>query len=235
MKSVFTNLQTMFRNNSLGLCQCQKDEWKRIQKGIWNSVMSPYDTKYIDVGINGQVSGSVTVALEEGMVLPSHKKRIRLYYCVLSSFVKTGAYMCVIKNFADFQQWRLIFLVLGLALLWLAPIISSWVPFYYSTSMAIGIFLVVIIILFQVNQVFSLYIWIAFCFIYSIFALVCLTCRLTFFSPNCDLGHEIIANWKKKYLLPYHIWICGEFDLILAFVNLSLSLFMFHVIIILFF
>ncbi|KAL1352366.1 hypothetical protein HN51_016352 [Arachis hypogaea] len=110
-----SKIQVCFhRNNSLGLCQCQKDEWKRIQKGIWNSVMSPYDTKYIDVGINGQVSGSVTVALEE-----------------------------------DFQQWRLIFLVLGLALLWLAPIISSWVPFYYSTSMAIGIFLVVIIILFQ--------------------------------------------------------------------------------------
>ncbi|MED6169782.1 hypothetical protein PIB30_024597 [Stylosanthes scabra] len=85
-----------------------------VQKGIWNSIMSPYETKYIDVGINGQVSGSVTVALEE-----------------------------------DFQQWRLIFLALGLALLLLAPIISSWVPFYYSTSMAIGIFLVIIIILFQ--------------------------------------------------------------------------------------
>jgi hypothetical protein len=32
----------------------------------------------------------------------------------------------------------------------LAPIVSSWVPFYYSSSMVIGVFLVIIIVLFQV-------------------------------------------------------------------------------------
>ncbi|XP_022925296.1 uncharacterized protein LOC111432576 isoform X2 [Cucurbita moschata] len=49
----------------------------------------------------------------------------------------------------EFQQWRLLCLALGFMLLLLAPVISSWVPFYYSSSMAIGIFLVVLIILFQ--------------------------------------------------------------------------------------
>ncbi|XP_011653457.1 uncharacterized protein LOC101221567 isoform X2 [Cucumis sativus] len=49
----------------------------------------------------------------------------------------------------DFQQWRLLCLALGFLLLLLAPVVSSWVPFYYSSSMAIGIFLVVLIILFQ--------------------------------------------------------------------------------------
>ncbi|KAI9120942.1 hypothetical protein K1719_007975 [Acacia pycnantha] len=49
----------------------------------------------------------------------------------------------------DFQQWRLVCLSVGFILLLLAPIISSWVPFYYSSSMAIGVFLVIIILLFQ--------------------------------------------------------------------------------------
>ncbi|KAI9120488.1 hypothetical protein K1719_007521 [Acacia pycnantha] len=49
----------------------------------------------------------------------------------------------------DFQQWRLVCLAVGFILLLLAPIISSWVPFYYSSSMAIGVFLVIIILLFQ--------------------------------------------------------------------------------------
>lgn len=102
------------RNNTLGWCQCEKDEWKGVQKGIWSAIMSPYETRYVDVRIDGEVSGSVTVALEE-----------------------------------DFQKWRLICLAVGLIMLLLAPIISSWVPFYYSSSMAIGIFLVIIIILFQ--------------------------------------------------------------------------------------
>ncbi|MCI13527.1 hypothetical protein A2U01_0034645, partial [Trifolium medium] len=84
------------------------------QKGMWDAVMSPYETRYVDVKIDGEISGSVTVALEEG-----------------------------------FQQWRLISLAVGLLLLLVAPIVSSWVPFYYSSSMAIGIFLVIIIVLFQ--------------------------------------------------------------------------------------
>lgn len=102
------------RNNTLGWCQCEKDDWRGVQKGIWSAVMSPYETRYVDVKIDGEISGSVTVALEQ-----------------------------------DFQQWRLICLPIGLTLLLLAPIISSWVPFYYSSSMVIGVFLVIIILLFQ--------------------------------------------------------------------------------------
>ena len=41
-------------------------------------------------------------------------------------------------------------LALGFTLPLLAPIVSNWVPFYYSSSMVIGVFLVIIIILFQV-------------------------------------------------------------------------------------
>lgn len=76
------------------------------------------------------------------------------FCCVFSLFFfcyTFGAKFCmVLKYVADFQQWRLVCLAVGLILLLLAPIVSSWVPFYYSTSMAIGIFLVIIILLFQV-------------------------------------------------------------------------------------
>ncbi|XP_007029997.2 PREDICTED: uncharacterized protein LOC18599803 [Theobroma cacao] len=110
-----SKIQVCFHQNaSLGLCKCENDDWKAVQKGIWHTVMSPYDDRYIDVKFIGEVSGSVTVAVEE-----------------------------------DFQQWRLFFLALGFVLLLLAPFVSSWVPFYYSSSMAIGIFLVIIILLFQ--------------------------------------------------------------------------------------
>ncbi|TKY62858.1 Nuclear envelope integral membrane protein 1 [Spatholobus suberectus] len=114
-EKLHSKIQVCFhRNDTLGWCQCEKDEWRSVQKGVWNAVMSPYETRYVDARINGEISGSVTVALEE-----------------------------------DFQQWRLICLAVGLIMLLLAPIVSSWVPFYYSTSMAIGIFLVIIILLFQ--------------------------------------------------------------------------------------
>ncbi|KAI4301026.1 hypothetical protein L6164_034345 [Bauhinia variegata] len=102
------------RNNSLGWCQCEKDEWKTIQKGMWDAVMSPYEERYIDVRFTGEVSGSATVAVEE-----------------------------------DFQRWRIVCLALGCVLIILAPIISCSVRFYYSSSMAIGVFLVIIILLFQ--------------------------------------------------------------------------------------
>ncbi|XP_078436368.1 guanosine-3',5'-bis (diphosphate) 3'-pyrophosphohydrolase, putative (DUF2215) [Wolffia australiana] len=49
----------------------------------------------------------------------------------------------------EFQQWRLFFLGFGFSLLMLAPVVSSWVPFYYSSSMVLGVLLVILIILFQ--------------------------------------------------------------------------------------
>ncbi|KAJ0079474.1 hypothetical protein Patl1_23479 [Pistacia atlantica] len=111
-----SKIQVCFhRNASLALCQCEKDEWKAIQKGgVWSSVMSPYEERYIDVKFVGRVSGSVSVAVEE-----------------------------------DFQRWRLLFLGAGFILLLLAPIVSNWVPFYYSSLMAIGVFLLITILLFQ--------------------------------------------------------------------------------------
>ncbi|KAL8128524.1 hypothetical protein V2J09_017679 [Rumex salicifolius] len=49
----------------------------------------------------------------------------------------------------EFQNWRLICLVIGFMLLLVAPIVSSYVPFYYGSSMLIGVLLVILILLFQ--------------------------------------------------------------------------------------
>ncbi|KAL6228510.1 hypothetical protein ACLB2K_002459 [Fragaria x ananassa] len=101
-------------NASLGLCQCRKDDWKTLENGLWESVMSPYQEKYVDVKYIGNSLGCSTLTVEQ-----------------------------------VYQQWRLLFLAMGFSLLLLAPSISSWVHFYYSTSMVIGVFMVIIFLLFQ--------------------------------------------------------------------------------------
>lgn len=58
---------------------------------------------------------------------------------------------------ADFHEWRVYCLVIGFLLLLIAPIISDWVPFYYSSSMVVGILLVVLVLLFQVLFEFGIY------------------------------------------------------------------------------
>ncbi|ESQ28272.1 hypothetical protein EUTSA_v10018456mg [Eutrema salsugineum] len=105
------------RNASLGMCQCEKADWKNLQRGLWSTVMSPYDKQYIDVKFSGESSGSVTISVAE-----------------------------------DFQRWRILCFVAGLVVILIAPVVSSWLPFYYTSSMAVGVFLVVLIIIFQVMR-----------------------------------------------------------------------------------
>ena len=50
----------------IGLCQCEKDDCRSLQDGIWSSFMSPYERKYVDVKFGDKVTGSVTVGLDEG-------------------------------------------------------------------------------------------------------------------------------------------------------------------------
>ncbi|MCL7039640.1 hypothetical protein MKW94_003699 [Papaver nudicaule] len=84
-----------FRNASLGLCQCGNDNWKTIQNGQWNALMSPYQDRYVDVMfLDGVSAGSVKVSVEE--------------------------------------QVR-----------------SEWAPFYYSSFIAVRVFLVVLVLVFQ--------------------------------------------------------------------------------------
>ncbi|TXG66317.1 hypothetical protein EZV62_007592 [Acer yangbiense] len=64
-----SNGMSVGRNASPGLCQCEKDEWKAIQKeGIWNYVMSPYEERYVDVKFDGKVLALFQLQLFSGMV-----------------------------------------------------------------------------------------------------------------------------------------------------------------------
>ncbi|KAH9562835.1 hypothetical protein CY35_05G093300 [Sphagnum magellanicum] len=47
------------------------------------------------------------------------------------------------------RAYRLVFLALGLTLLLVAPVVSSWVPFYYSSAMTLGVLFVVLVLLYQ--------------------------------------------------------------------------------------
>ncbi|KAG8061953.1 hypothetical protein GUJ93_ZPchr0003g16796 [Zizania palustris] len=49
----------------------------------------------------------------------------------------------------EFQKWRLACLGIGFILLFISPVVSQWAPFYYSSSMALGVLVVVLIVIFQ--------------------------------------------------------------------------------------
>ncbi|CAK7341535.1 unnamed protein product [Dovyalis caffra] len=62
-----SKIQVCFhRNASLGLCQCEKDDWRTVQKGLWRSVMSPYEERYVDVKFISDTSEYVSIAVDEG-------------------------------------------------------------------------------------------------------------------------------------------------------------------------
>ncbi|KAL2635096.1 hypothetical protein R1flu_006575 [Riccia fluitans] len=47
------------------------------------------------------------------------------------------------------NSYRLVLLALGIVLWILAPVISGWVPFYYSTAMTLGVIMVLVLIVYQ--------------------------------------------------------------------------------------
>ncbi|GKE45097.1 hypothetical protein Tco_1472381, partial [Tanacetum coccineum] len=66
-KKWHNKIQVCFHgNSSVGLCQCEKDDWRSLQDGFWSSFMSPYERKYVDVKFGDKVTGSVTVGVDEG-------------------------------------------------------------------------------------------------------------------------------------------------------------------------
>jgi len=72
--------------------------------------------------------------------------------CVYESFIFHFAECDVsfVVVYAEFLLHRVVFFVLGLVLMVVAHTLSESVVFYYGGAMTIGIFLVILIILFQV-------------------------------------------------------------------------------------
>lgn len=155
--------------------------------------MSPYENRYIDVKFFGEVSGSVTVAVQEGLPSP-----ICPLHCIETpnhfGYVYFDIHLDLYDFCTDFQQWRLACLALGFVLLLLAPIVNNWVPFYYSSSMLIGVFLVIIILLFQVFDFFIFH---------SIETLVLLAIYDPFFNflRWCYRLHSLVVSELLLYFL----------------------------------
>lgn len=61
-------------------------------------------------------------------------------------------FSCFVSCFAEFFRYRVVFLVVGIVMLSLASAMSKSLVFYYSSAMAIGIILVILMVLFQVIQ-----------------------------------------------------------------------------------
>lgn len=102
-------------NESLELGQCLKESWQTLEKGSWNGMMSPFETRFLDIRIRDSLTDvPLTVSVDK-----------------------------------EFWPFRLVFLGCGLILLLVAPVMSSWVPFYYSSAMMLGIFLIILVLLFQ--------------------------------------------------------------------------------------
>lgn len=61
-----TKIEICFhRNASLGLGQCLQNEWKALEKGSWTALMSPFETKFIDIRMPGMFFDSLTISVEE--------------------------------------------------------------------------------------------------------------------------------------------------------------------------
>jgi len=53
------------RNASLAFGQCLQNEWKALEKGLWTGLMSPFETKFIDIRMPGTLFDSLTISVEE--------------------------------------------------------------------------------------------------------------------------------------------------------------------------
>jgi hypothetical protein len=55
------------RNASLGLAQCAKESWQLIEKGSWTGVMSPFETRFLDIRTLVSPVVSLDISVQEGM------------------------------------------------------------------------------------------------------------------------------------------------------------------------
>ncbi|KAF5822451.1 hypothetical protein HanXRQr2_Chr01g0026671 [Helianthus annuus] len=116
------------RNDSLGLCQCDKDDWMAIQKGSWSSFMPPHEKRIVDVKFAAGISHFVTVALDE--VSPAHGWRHGLLagYIALS-FIAVSKYM--FAQDGAVHSVKRVMCVLALTCLFKASDMVTWLYWHF--------------------------------------------------------------------------------------------------------
>jgi hypothetical protein len=61
-----TEATFVFRNVSMGLCECDTGDWQVLQDGMWIAVKSPYGSKYVDVKLADKKSTAFSLSIQEG-------------------------------------------------------------------------------------------------------------------------------------------------------------------------
>ncbi|KAJ0817763.1 putative legumain protein [Helianthus annuus] len=93
------------RDASRGLCQCKKDDWKFIKRGLHEFYVSPYEQKFVDVKFTSGVFGFVTVEIKEDL-------RERWRYVLLSlgagALFLSGSKYVLNQNTADGDDDRVL-------------------------------------------------------------------------------------------------------------------------------
>jgi hypothetical protein len=70
VSDIWDSCMVSCRNASLGLAQCAKESWQLIEKGSWTGVMSPFETRFLDIRTLVSQSHSVVsldISVQEGM------------------------------------------------------------------------------------------------------------------------------------------------------------------------
>ncbi|KAJ6379030.1 hypothetical protein OIU78_029117 [Salix suchowensis] len=126
------NVEVCFhRNASRAIGMCPQGEWEKVDKGgSWGRAMSPYAHKLIDIRMAGSSPETLELSIEEGFTFH--------FDCTLS-FPRSNS----------FFLYRAVFLILGVFMLSIASTFSKSLVFYYSSAMAFGIILVILVVLFQ--------------------------------------------------------------------------------------
>eukprot|EP00850_Spirogloea_muscicola_P009671 SM000054S18157 [mRNA] locus=s54:625117:629294:- [translate_table: standard] len=97
----------------------------------------------------GQCGREAWMALESGAwsgTAPPFEDR---FLDVRATGIGTRVHELDVSVEEEFQPHRLVFLVLGLAGMWLAPLLSTSAAFYYGGGMSVGIVLVILVVLYQ--------------------------------------------------------------------------------------
>ena len=129
---------------------CPKGQWEKLTKSSWVRSMSPFDQKLLDIRMPHSSFQILEVSIEEGTFC-----MIFAYFPFSSISDISNSFIYLFIYFAEFFLYRIIFLVLGIVMLMLASSLSKSLVFYYSSAMAIGVLLIILMILFQV----VLYLW----------------------------------------------------------------------------
>ncbi|PWA43755.1 hypothetical protein CTI12_AA532620 [Artemisia annua] len=149
--------EAVCRDASLGLCQCEKDDWRSLEDEQWSFVMSPYEQLFVDVKLSPGTSGFEAVCRDASLDLQCEKDDLTIFEDEqMEACNHLLATICDVKlspgpavivsvylmKYVSFEMKEVIAcpdgcygaLAIGLSLLFWAPVASKCLPSDYSSD-----------------------------------------------------------------------------------------------------